>query len=82
MLGFASGEEAKYGPGPCTVSRDIMPEQEKAVGYVRTPVFHDLIRSQCEYCGVILISVQATLEELERKHRMLCKRARAAAAGS
>ncbi len=64
------------------MSEGSVTKEDKALGYARTPVFHNLIRSQCEYCGMILISVQAKLEELEREHRVVCRRARSVAAGS
>ncbi len=61
------------------MSRDHMHKEDKASGYTHSPGFHYLIRSRCEYCGVILVSVKTKLEELEREHRVRCKRARSAA---
>ena len=53
-----------------------MKKQDNNTGYARARAFHNLIRAKCDYCGTILISTQAKLEELEREHRFVCERAR------
>ncbi len=73
-LGF--GEEAEPSTVRAYVSGDRMTQQDNANGYTRVPAFSHLIRSKCDYCGVILVSAEAKLEELEREHRFVCRRAR------
>lgn len=42
-------------------------------GFSRTP-FHDVTRSQCEYCPERMIGPERVVEDWEKQHRKRCEK--------